>query len=201
MPVMPPGTQPTFSSGTHKNLYDQAQQTSFCSSCHSSFQLRYSSIIRQQCSDTPPLHTARPSQSSDLINFLILSAIPLIELATGTFLNICAGVGAVYPPVSPMPFPSAAESSFLFDVYRWISSRVERYPSVILAFLLFCFQLFFQLIKFFDIIHAFNCFIRWLLYQDVPDKVPVPFHCRIFSLENVIRFPHRSNIITFQFLQ
>ena len=58
MPVMPPGTQPTFSSGTHKNLYDQAQQTSFCSSCHSSFQLRYSSIIRQQCSDTPPLHTA-----------------------------------------------------------------------------------------------------------------------------------------------
>lgn len=51
MPVMPPGTQPTFSSGTHKNLYDQAQQTSFCSSCHSSFQLRYSSIIRQQCSD------------------------------------------------------------------------------------------------------------------------------------------------------
>ena len=45
MPVMPPGTQPTFSSGTHKNLYDQAQQTSFCSSCHSSFQLRYSTKI------------------------------------------------------------------------------------------------------------------------------------------------------------
>ena len=52
MPLMPPGTQPAFSSGTHKNLYDQAQQTSFYSSCHSSFQLRYSSIIRQQCSDT-----------------------------------------------------------------------------------------------------------------------------------------------------
>lgn len=34
MPLMPPGTQPVFSSGMHRNLYDQAQQTSFCSSCH-----------------------------------------------------------------------------------------------------------------------------------------------------------------------